>query len=767
MLTRFALALLCSIAFAAPVRAGVVASVFDGRLPCVVTDGVQYCEGSLAARVETWDGVPLDVNVTLPPADMTGPFPLIVDIHGWGLGKTGGAQTARATAGYVVMTYTARGFHTSCGSLAARATDPSLSDPDVCTKRGWIRLADARYEIRDTQYLAGVLADEGLVIPDKVGVTGISYGGGQSMILAALRDRTMLPDGTLVPWTSPAGTPMAIAAAAPIVPWTDLAEALTPSGRTLDYRVENPYPRRAGIQKQSWIGVLYGTGNTAGYYAPAGADPDADLPGWNARLSAGEPYDGDPLLEDALDEITSHHSAYYIDDSTPPAPLLIYNAWTDDLFPGDEALRFYARTRAKHPDAEIAVHLAAGFGHPRASLGGANFGLLITQIDEFFARNLLGAGVPPAPRVTTYTQGCPGVTTELGPFTANDWDALRPGEVRFASAEAQTFDQAGNPAVAAELDPVDGGPCRTLPAVDDPTSANYTLPAATGDGYTLMGAPLVIADLAVSGNFAQVGARLWDVAPDGTQTLVTHHLYRPRSDDASPQVFQLHPNGWRFAAGHAPKLELLGQSAPYGRASAGAFTVTVTNLELRLPVLEVPNGSSVQAPAPHVLPSTAEEPFDVGAPPCDPAPRAECRTGTKASVKLKDGPKPERDLVVWKWKARGAGDPSAFGDPLGITAYRLCVYDAADALVVSAAIPAGGQCRGKKPRPCWTQKRTGWQFATRDAAPVANLVMSAGKKTTELFARAQGAALALPAPTQQPLTAQLLNGDGSCWEASQ
>jgi hypothetical protein len=234
MPSRLAFASLLAIMLSVPARAALVASVFDGRIPCVETQGVQYCEGGLGHRAETWDGVPLDANVTLPPAGMDGPFPLIVDLHGWSLGKTAGPQAARALAGFVVLSYTARGFHDSCGTTAARATDPTLTDPDVCTKRGWIRLGDARYEIRDTQYLAGVLADAGLVIPDKVGVTGISYGGGQSMLLAALRNRIMLPDGTLAPWTSPLGTPMEIAAAAPLIPWSDLAEALTPAGRTLD-----------------------------------------------------------------------------------------------------------------------------------------------------------------------------------------------------------------------------------------------------------------------------------------------------------------------------------------------------------------------------------------------------------------------------------------------------------------------------------------------------------------------------------------------------
>ena len=198
-------ALLGVLLLASPARPATVASVFNGKVPCIAEpNGVQFCAGTLATRVETWDDVPLDANVTIPPAAMDGPFPLIVDLHGWGIGKTQTPED-QAMDGYVVLSYSARGFHFSCGFAAAQVPDPTLTNPTACTDRGWIRLADARYEARDTQYLAGLLADEGLVIPDKIGVTGASYGGGQSMILAALKDRVMLPDGTFTPWKSPDG----------------------------------------------------------------------------------------------------------------------------------------------------------------------------------------------------------------------------------------------------------------------------------------------------------------------------------------------------------------------------------------------------------------------------------------------------------------------------------------------------------------------------------------------------------------------------------
>jgi hypothetical protein len=690
--------------------AATVTSVFAGRVPCVARDGVQFCEGAIGSRVESWDGVPLDVNVTLPPADQIGPFPLIVDLHGWGLSKAATPQSARARAGYVVVSYTARGFGQSCGSAASRVTDPTLRDPDVCAKRGWIRLADARYEAHDTQYLAGLLTDQGLVIPDRVGVTGLSYGGGQSLILAALHNRIMEPDGTLVPWKSPGGLDMTIAAAAPLIPWSDLAQALMPNGVSLDYIPDGSYGVRAGVPKKSWEALLYGLGAT-NYYAPPGADPDADLPAWHARISQGEPYDGDPLLQHALDELTSHHSAYYIDDSVPPAPLFIYNSFVDDLFPADEALRYWLKTVARYPDAEIALHLAAGFGHPRASLGdGASLQRVGQRVDDFFALHLKGDAVPPPPPIETYTQSCDG-SPVLGPFIGAHLFALRPGWVVFADDTPRTFTSTGaSEEVAKQLDPLAGSPCRTLPATDDPGAATWRLPVVTGGGYTLMGGPYIAAHgMEPHGSFAQVVGRLWDVAPDGTQTLVTHGIYRPQTVVVDSQVFELHPNGWHFAAGHVPKLELVGQSPPYGREAGGRYWVSLSGLELGLPVVEAPDGNAV-SPFPLEPKVRREGAFgpDVGSPDCGTAPATDCEVARKGNLVW------NKRQLAWTWRKKlgGAhGGERNFGNPDTATAYRLCVWDATSQLATSLRIPAGRCQDDQRKGSCWT-------FSKRLAAPV-------------------------------------------------
>ena len=747
-----ALLFLLLVAVTAPASAELVESVFDGTIACTEVDGVQFCQGGFGSRVESFDGVPIDLNLTLPPADQTGPFPLVFSMHGWGGSKSDDPQVDFALEGYAVVSSSARGFHGSCGP-DAQATDPSLANPDVCVERGWVRLADARYEARDIQTIAGLLADEGIAIPDKIGVTGASYGGGRSLILAGLRNRIMQEDGTLVPWQSPDGLDMEIAAAAALIPWSDLAASLQPNGSTLDGRAENPYGPRVGVGKDIWVNGLLLSGRANGYYAPVGVDPAADLDGWAVRIAAGEPFDGDESAEGIARELSTYHSGYGIDNSIAPAPTFVYNAWTDDLFPADEAIRIWRRNSAAHPDAEYALYLDDNFGHPRASLG-ADLAPIFDRVDEFFARHLKGDG-DPLPGVEAYTQECGG-STKQGPFTASDWDALRNGEVRFTSTGGGSFDeQPGSDDVTGQLNPIVPAPCRTAPVIDDPVTATWTFPAATGDGYTLMGSPRVVAHLTVTGDdYAQVVSRLWDVAPDGTQTLVTHDFYRPRRDGPSAHIWELHPNGWHFTAGHAPKLELLGQSEPAGYASAGPFEVTVGDLELRLPVLEAPGGEVLE-PLPLVT----------SPPGCPIAPVETCTEAT-GGARLKLGEKKSgTQQLKFQWK----GDAQTTRDDLAVGAegngFSLCVYDASGAFQLAVSTPTG-TCGDKD---CWKASKKSFRFkdkrAERTGVKSAKLTATGKKSTVQI--QAQGA---LDFPTlplgATPPTVQLVDGAGGCWGAT-
>src|SRR5205823_368985 len=162
----------------------------------------------------------------------------------------------------------------------------------------------------------------------------------------------------------------------------------------------------------------------------------------------------------------------------------------------------------------------------------------------------------------------------------------------------------GDPQTAAALDPVAGGgdACATTGTAPESGTAAYSLPAAPAAGYTLLGAPTIVARLHVTGDpAAQIAGRLWDVAPGGaSQTLVARGLYRPGD---GTRVWQLHPGAWRFAPGHVPKLELLGRDPPFARPSNGSFQIEVQSLQLRLPVHERPDCRVTLPPAAPVLPA--------------------------------------------------------------------------------------------------------------------------------------------------------------------
>lgn len=592
-----------------------ILSVFAGHtmsgaaIPCTAqSDGVRVCHGTYNngpggsdIRLKTFDGVPLAVYVELPPAGSSagnGPYPLVVQSHGWDEPTTGPSDTqfygptadSWAKRGYAVLQLVARGWGDSCGSAESREANPS-----ACTN-DYIRLDDERYEARDVQYAVGLLVDEGVVNPDQIGVTGESYGGGVSLELATLNNRVMNANGSLSPWKSPEGTALHIAAAAPVIPWSDLVYSLLPNGRTLDTQITsrttdlNPL----GVEKESFVDGLYAEGEEGGYYAPPHVNPQADLTTWFGAISAGEPYDGNSEDEYIAHQIARYHSPYYLLDGAygtgkeAPSPLLIANGFTDDLFPVDEAVRYYNLDRSLYPDDPIAL-FDGDFGHQPAQNKPRDKALLSQRILEFFNHYVKGSGVQPQLGATALVETCPSTAPSLGPYHASTWAGLHPNTVTYQSQPSQTIaSAAGNPDIGKTIDPIaGGGACATVTATDQGTGvATYRLPAATGTGYTLLGAPQVTAKLEVTGEFPFIAARLWDVDPStNTETLVTRGLYRlnPNSPNGV-QTFQLHPGAWHFAEGHIPKLELLGQDPPYARNSNGTFTIDVSNLTLRLPI---------------------------------------------------------------------------------------------------------------------------------------------------------------------------------------
>lgn len=698
----FALALTSSAQAAIP-------DVFDGAVTCEVKtapllpgqpdySGQRWCGTGNSnpltrSTVKTWDDVPIDVNVAFPPAPDVGPdgdFPLMMIFHGYSQTKINFENMQRwLDRGYAVFSMTDRGFAESCGSPTAK-----LADPTGCAE-GYVRLLDTRYEVRDAQVFAGMLADEDLVLPKKVAATGGSYGGGLSMALAALRNRTMLPDGSLIPWESPDGIDMELAVAIPSIPWTDLAYSLVPNGGTLDYLKDASYYGRFGVMKESWVNALYLLGLTVGQgtYALPGQSDSADLTGWKALLDAGEPYDGNPAAQAILDDITTHHSSYYIDHSIAPAPVHISSGFTDDLFPVDEATRFYNRTRAQYPDSPVGLFFNPNSGHMRgmnkADVTEAQHEIENRWVDYY----LKGEGEKPASNVTTYNQTCPAGASAGPPNTAATWASIAPGEIRVSDTGGTRTVGAnsGDPVNAGIFNPVPTGmACATGSATEEPGSANWELPAAPAGGYTILGAPTVVAGIQQAGDTSQLAARLVDIGPGAsTKTLVARGLWRPAS--SGTQVFQLHANGWKVEEGHVVRLEILakdasvpaGAIANYGRPSNGQTEATITDLDLRVPVREQPGalGGLVTKPAPKVLPNRPGAELAPG-------------YGSTGSVPIDDYTPPPVPPVAGK-KAR----PSVIG-PLTVRGKKLkvklrCAKTASACPSTSLLVKGAGKNRAK------------------------------------------------------------------------
>lgn len=609
----------------APAAHAAIPDVLGGVVTCSVAgDGVREC-GNTSPRstAPSWDGTRIDVNVAFPAASGSdNNYPLIIVGHGYGgskigFGTSGDTDGLRrfTSRGYAVFSMTDRGFHQSCGSTASVTAGGSACD------NGYIHLMDDRYEIRDAQFFAGELADEGLVDGQKIGAIGGSYGGGLSLQLATLKDRVMMPDGSLVPWTSPVnGIPMRIAGAAPDIPWSDLAYSLTPNGQKLDYVADPAYTGRMGIEKESFNNGLYATVNPlgAGLYCGEAPYPSpcndfaADVTAWKTRIEQGEPYDGDQTAQAILDEIKAHHSAYYIDHSEPPAPLLISNGFSDDLFPADEAIGYYNRIRSQYPDAPISLFFG-DFGHMRALNKSDVSNALDAADDAWLDHYVKGVGSQPFQGATAYTLTCPSSAPSGGPYQAGSWAGLSHGVVRFRDGGSKTISPGGgSSSIDATFDPVQNGSggnaCQTAPGNDLNGVATYRLPAAAGGGYTLLGSPTVVATIANPVANSEIAVRLLDVDPgSNTETLVARQLYRPQVGTAR-QVFQLHPSGHLFAAGHVAKLELLPKDAggsslnSYGRPANGQGDITVSNLDLRLPVADDPGAAAGQVGAAPALP---------------------------------------------------------------------------------------------------------------------------------------------------------------------
>ncbi|WP_329789866.1 alpha/beta fold hydrolase [Lentzea sp. DG1S-22] len=173
------------------------------------------------------------------------PAPAIMLAHGFG-GSLRSVHTQAeefARRGFVVLTWSARGFGRSTGQIALNSVDR---------------------EVRDAQKLLDFLGTRDEVQKDgggdpRVGVTGASYGGALSLLLAGVDKRV----DTFVP----------------VITYNDLAQALLPNSALATPRTDTTPAATAfgedGVFKRSWAGIFFSAGMTSiDLSSPTGEAPE-------------------------------------------------------------------------------------------------------------------------------------------------------------------------------------------------------------------------------------------------------------------------------------------------------------------------------------------------------------------------------------------------------------------------------------------------------------------------------------------------------------
>jgi len=143
---------------------------------------------------------------------------------------------------------------------------------------------------------------------------------------------------------------------------------------------------------------------------------------------------------------------------------------------------------------------------------------------------------------------------------------------------------------------------------------------------------------------------------------------------------------------------------------------------------------------------------------CADLPLAGCRTAAKSLILLKDNADDARDKLIWKW-VRGADTSlAALGDPTASTQYFVCIY--APGPVLQAIVPPGAAA--------WsTSGTTGFKYddSTGAAGGVTKGKIKSGTGgKAKILIKGGGLNLDDPLPLVQPVTVQLQNDDGECWE---
>ena len=467
-------------------------------------------------------GTALKAFVIKPTARGTGPFPLLVMPSSWSLldvEYVGAAARLATERGFEVVSYTTRGFWDSAGQIEVAGPQDTADQSKVID---WA--------------VANANADA-----SRVGLAGISYGAGISLLTAA-RDKR-------------------VRAVAAMSAWADLAASL--------------YPNQT-LSEQTAATLLL-AGDITG------------RPGTNLKKLQSAYFSGD--LAPVLPLAAAHGAAAYLDQINANHPaILIGNAWEDGIFPPSQIIDFYNRlTGPKRLMLQPGDHGttdgtgAIGLPNDTWAAAGAWFDHYLNGTDNGVDRD------KPVQVKAANGGGWLGFAS---------WQALGPrlnkyylaGDGRTASKPKTGWKEriaAGVPTIADSgileatgIAQQFGLPWQApISQIDRRYGAVWNAPASTRP-TAVGGFPFLHTTVTPTANNTSLFAYLYDVGPDGVGSLITHKPYSLRNvrpGRAQTIDLRLEPIRWNLATGHHLTLVIDTMDIRYRSTSRTGTTLTFTS----------------------------------------------------------------------------------------------------------------------------------------------------------------------------------------------
>jgi ABC-2 type transport system ATP-binding protein len=493
-----------------------------------------------ADRVMAIDGVRIDTSYFT--ANGTGKRPAVLLGHGFGGSKNDVREQAEDLArdGYAVLTWSARGFGRSTGKVG-------LNDP--------------KGEVADVSRLIDWLAKQPQVRLDKpgdprVGVAGASYGGAISLLAAGHDHR--------------------VDAIAPSITYWNLSDALFPNG----------------VFKKLWAGVFVNSAGGCAKFEPR-------ICAMYQRVAqSGVP---DAQAEKMLEERSPSAVAKDIE-----VPTLLIQGQTDSLFPLNQADAAAKAIRAN--GAPVDVDWIAG-GHDGGDLETSRVRSRVADWFDRYLKDDRSADTGPAFRVTrTLGTGTGDGETRLRGITADRYPGLESGDHRITlTGREQDFANpagAGPPAVSA-LPGLGAGGLSQLSSLGVGVSLDFPGQYAAfesepvRDDLQITGSPTVTVHVKSTADDTVLFAKLYDVGPNGQQTLPSQLVEPLRVEGAKAGkdvTLTLPAIDHDIEDGHRLRLVLASTDLGYASPVAPAtYTVSLKgDLDVPTPLSE----KNAQAPLP-------------------------------------------------------------------------------------------------------------------------------------------------------------------------